>query len=76
MMEKTTQNWFFDEQDKKFNFEENGIDLAQINAALAGVKNKWYNVVKDNPDAFKALDRKWNWDQIIQLYKQHWKIDT
>jgi hypothetical protein len=65
------QVWYMQENEKKRQGLENEIDIAQIKAALTGVKNKWYKIVQDHPIVFdkKTKDDKIKWADIEELLK-------
>lgn len=59
--------WYAAEFRKRENNLENEIDCNQIRAALMGVKNKWYDLVKKYPQVFVEEKRKFNWEEINKI---------
>lgn len=63
-----TMTWYLEEDRKRDAKIENEIDLNQIKAAIKGVKNRWFHVVKKHPEMFlEDKVKKIKWDEVIKL---------
>lgn len=70
------KEWWDYEVEKKRRWEINEIDQNEIAAALRGVMNIWYHVMKRYPEHFVPAEMEkglLNWDVIIQLKRNFQK---
>lgn len=60
--------WFHIEHDKRSKGLENELDLADIMAAIKGIKNKWSEIIKMNTAIFKDFHNGiYDWNEIFKL---------
>lgn len=67
-----THDWYWEETIKRKAGVANALDIAEIKAALKGVRNQWYERVKNNKKLFEPIgsNKPYNWDEIIKLPKE------
>lgn len=57
--------WFEEEDRKRKRNEPNEIDYNEIQAALKGVKNRWYKIVQEDKSRFQKKFKQLDWKFIF-----------